>query len=70
MTSFLALEKVPSDFLENMAIDDVLSHFQSSNKNTDSVIPIPLLLEKPAALMREFIDLSSLVKTMHFSARL
>ncbi len=54
MTSFLAPENVPKAFLENMAIDDMLSHFQSSNKNTASVISIPVLLVKPAPLIREF----------------
>ncbi|RLJ21956.1 hypothetical protein DJ030_02995 [bacterium endosymbiont of Escarpia laminata] len=54
MTSFLAFENIPKAFLENMAIDDMLSHFQSSNTNTASVISIPLLLVKSAPLIREF----------------
>ncbi|MCU7894616.1 MAG: hypothetical protein KZQ66_01415 [Candidatus Thiodiazotropha sp. (ex Lucinoma aequizonata)] len=55
MTSFLALENVPKAFLENMAIDDILSHFQSSKINTASVNSTPLRLVKPAPLIREFI---------------
>jgi hypothetical protein len=53
MTSFLALENVPKTFLENIAIDDMLSHFHSSHRNTASVISIPLLFVKPAPLIRE-----------------
>jgi len=54
MTSFLAFGNIPKAFLENIAIDDMLSHFQSSNTNTASVILMPLLLEKPAPLIKEF----------------
>ncbi|MCU7879215.1 MAG: hypothetical protein KZQ66_20000 [Candidatus Thiodiazotropha sp. (ex Lucinoma aequizonata)] len=48
MTSFLAIENVPKAFLENMAIDDILSHFQSSKINTASVTSTPPRLVKPA----------------------
>jgi hypothetical protein len=69
MTSFLAFENVPKAFLENIAIEDILSHFQSSNRNTDSVIPIPLLFVKPAPLIRElnlsFFHVSAKILSMY-----
>jgi len=63
MTSFLAIEKVPNAFLENMAMDAMLSHFQSSKINTASVTSMPLRLVKPDPLISEFI-----FKFFHVSA--
>jgi len=49
-TSFFAREKIPGALLENIAIDDTLIHFQSSNSKTASVMSIPLRLVKSAPL--------------------
>jgi hypothetical protein len=49
-TSFFARENIAGALLENIAIDDTLIHFQSSNSKTASVVSIPLRLVKPAPL--------------------
>ena len=54
MFNMITRDPTHSNFLENMAIDGVLSHFQRSNIKTVSVIENPLLLVNPADLMSEF----------------
>ena len=53
-TSSLAPENIHRACLENIAIDDMLTHFHNSNTSTAYAILIPLLMVKPDAMISEF----------------